>query len=436
MKAPKPNNISLILTPENTQKKTPNFPDTLPSDGDKILNTDANLLALTEFVGVGFRLNMMTFEPEVFDKGNGDRLNLSGEQIRSSLQSEAVRHSLTKQAVDDHMQALSEKVKYHPVKEWLDSGNWDGVNRIDKVIDCINASNLVLAQLVLKRWLVGVVASLYEPSFKSKLVPILQGEQSFRKTAFIERLALILPQSFLEGAELNPDNKDSVLSCIKSLIVELGELERTNKNSQGSLKAFITKSLDTVRPPYARTDIKKPRQTHFIATVNGKDFLKDETGSSRFCVIEMEEPANMDMVNQILGWQYDGTGSLKQVKPELLRQFWLEVNELYQSGYGWMMSDNEIKLTAQVNEPYNDKGCWYDYILGAYLSSDEKTVLDQWKCAADLVAEDPKLNAVSTKLIGKALAKLYREKYLECKTRGGGTKLYRKRCPLPFTLPL
>jgi predicted P-loop ATPase len=259
------------------------------------------LLELASHYAVGFRFNMMEFEQEAYEIG-GDKLAVSAEQLKSKFISAASRHCLPKSAIEDHMSALCENSRYHPIEEWLGDEHWDGVSRVDNVIDCLNAKHKKLADVTLKHWLVGCVASIYKPHFKSKLVPVIQGEQSFKKTAFVERIAQVMPLAFLEGAELDPDNKDSVLACIRAWIVELGELERTNKNSQGSLKAFITKSIDSVRPPYARKDIKKPRQTHFIATVNGKDFLKNETGSSRFVVLEMAEAANMEDVNRLLGW--------------------------------------------------------------------------------------------------------------------------------------
>ncbi|RPJ67647.1 hypothetical protein DRW07_05270 [Alteromonas sediminis] len=199
---------------------------------------------------------MMKFQPEVHDIC-GDLVLNNFDQVRSKLISAASRYGLPKTTIDDHLSAVCLNHEYHPIKDWLDSGEWDGKERVSDVIGCLNAKSPEIAKIVLKRWLVACVASVYEPMFKSKLVPVLQGDQSFRKTAFVERIALVMPSAFLEGAELNPDSKDSVLTCIRHWIIELGELERTNRNSQGSLKAFITKSIDTVRPPYARTDINK-----------------------------------------------------------------------------------------------------------------------------------------------------------------------------------
>jgi predicted P-loop ATPase len=422
---PAPTKEYKIDIPDNTATDRPKFPDIVVSENGspRIANTDDNLLELASHYAVGFRFNMMEFEQEAHEIC-GDKLAISYEQLKSKFISAASRHSLPKSAIEDHMTALCENSKYHPIKKWLGEEQWDGILRVENVIDCLNAKHKKLACVTLKHWLVGCVASIYEPHFKSKLVPVLQGGQSFKKTAFVERVAQVMPLAFLEGAELDPDNKDSVLACIRAWIVELGELERTNKNSQGSLKAFITKSIDSVSPPYARKDIKKPRQTHFIATVNGKDFLKDETGSSRFVVLEMTEAANMEEVNRLLGWQYDGTGSTKQVKPELLKQFWLEVKMLYESGYGWMLSEDETKMASAANEPFNAKDSWYVYILGEYIRNDRFDFSLGWFSAGELVSKDQKMSGRDTRLIGKALARLERDGLVDGKTVAGNRKLY------------
>ncbi len=131
---------------------------------------------------------------------------------------------------------MAHESSYHPIADWL-AGEWDRKPRVEAVLNCLETKNPALSNIVLLHWLVGCVACLFVGNFKSKLVPVLQGEQSFKKTAFVERIANVMPSAFLEGAELNPDNKDSVLTVIRSWIVELGELERSTKNCQGALRS-------------------------------------------------------------------------------------------------------------------------------------------------------------------------------------------------------
>ncbi|WP_350654799.1 VapE domain-containing protein [Pseudoalteromonas sp. D48-MNA-CIBAN-0056] len=437
MSLPAVNNIPVEVekTAEKTPMLSPKFPDVkIGEDGKgRTLNTAENLKALGTFYGIEFGFNKMTFEAELV-KGT-QSLSDDFESVRSHLISAAAIHSLPKSAIDDHILAISRDNPFHPVKFYLDKGEWDGIERVSKVIKCLNAKDEQLADSIMKHWLVACIACIYEDIFRGKLVPVLQGGQSFRKTAFIERVASVLPHSFLEGAELNPDNKDSILSNIRSWIVELGELERTSKNSQGSLKAFITKSIDTVRPPYGRSDIKKPRQTCFIATVNDRDFLKDPTGSTRFAVLELERVIDMDTLNRLLGWTFDGTGAIKQTDPEQLHQFWLEVKKLYSDGYGWALSDETQEKALSVNDKFQDKGFAYNHIMDNYIAPESKidlpqhierpTCINNWFTAGELIAEDRKFQSNHSAVVGKALKLLTNEGFLKRKKGRANSTAYK-----------
>ncbi|MFC1234443.1 hypothetical protein [Vibrio sp. F74] len=50
----------------------------------------------------------------------------------------------------------------------------------------MNAVDLEIAML---KWLIAVIACLYDQFFSNKLVPVLQGGQSFMKTTFISLVA-------------------------------------------------------------------------------------------------------------------------------------------------------------------------------------------------------------------------------------------------------
>ncbi|WP_439148131.1 VapE domain-containing protein [Vibrio sp.] len=394
------------------------FPNTRLGRGQPVvLNTAENLAALLAHYGYEAKTNLMTLEPEIFHL---DKCIGSPEVIRSKLVSWCSIHSVPKAAIDDHLSAIAQSNPYHPVKEWLDSDSWDGKPRVDDVLGCLETTDDKLTNTILKRWLVGCVASLFVPNFKSKLVPIFIGDQSFRKTAFIERIAAVSYGAFLEGAELNPDNKDSVLSVIRSWIVELGELERTTSHSQGSLKAFITRSVDTVRPPYARVDIKKARQTNLIATVNGSNFLKDQTGNSRYAAIELIEQTDMDTLNKLLGWQYKQTGELKMIDENKLRQFWLEVRYLFEvDEFSWNLSQEEQVLVGQQTQRFVDKGDYYT-VLKDYLANYQGN--EQGWFTSTQICRFVSIHASKSNMVGKALAMLTDEGSLDRKFSGGVNK--------------
>ncbi len=381
-----------------------------------VLNTADNLKALLKSTGYQAKLNKMTLEPDIF---KGKVCMGSPDIVRSELVSLASIYTLPKSAIDDHFNAVAHESSYHPIADWL-AGEWDRKPRVEAVLNCLETKNPALSNIVLLHWLVGCVACLFVGNFKSKLVPVLQGEQSFKKTAFVERIANVMPSAFLEGAELNPDNKDSVLTVIRSWIVELGELERSTKNCQGALKAFVTRACDTVRPPYARNDIKKDRQTNLIATVNGTDFLKDETGNTRYAVIELVGETDMDTLNNILGWEYKATGELTLNQPENLRQFWLEVKHKFMvEHHPWMLSSDIQAQVSQESSKYVDKGNWYN-LLNDHL--EECTGKAREWLSTKQICEVINADTSKGNMIGKALNQLTKDGKLEKKMLNGSNR--------------
>ncbi|HBC3398353.1 TPA: hypothetical protein KDX79_000154 [Vibrio parahaemolyticus] len=231
-----------------------------------ILNTDENLKLLlmhNEYVPY---LNYMTAEIETYHKGEC----LEYEEFKSRLKSDCARVDLPKATVDDHIHVLSKQRAYHPVVLYLDKSKWDGVERVQSVISYMRSKRPDVTELIMRRWLVACIAALYEPRFSSKLVPVIQSKQSFRKTAFLSRIGDVIQGAFVGGRALDPRSKDSVRPIIKSWIVELGELESSTKCSQGQLKAFISQEVDTIRPPYARTDLNKTDNHYLLQLLTAK----------------------------------------------------------------------------------------------------------------------------------------------------------------------
>ncbi|BBQ32686.1 virulence-associated E family protein [Aeromonas caviae] len=383
---------------------------TLPDMGPtgRPIKTSANLCALIQFQAWSPRYNLMTGEPELAG-ADGERLGGSEAGQRSALVDACQLAGVPDAAIDEHLVAICERHSYHPVRHWLEHGApWDGIPRINAVIATLNAANSDYASAVLHAWLVGCVAALYQPRWHSKLVPVLAGGQSYRKSAWVSRLAAVVPGSTLDCA-INPDKPDDLRRAVSAWIVELAELESTTRHEAGSLKAFITRESDCYRLPYARCMTTKKRQTSFIATVNGSDFLRDTTGNTRFAVIELAAAADVDRLNEILGWSWNA-GRLSLADPEQLRQFWLEVKARYESGATWFLDDATVALAALVNDAHTDKGAYYEVIYHHHLS--RPLASSEWLTASELCARHgEKLSMASN--WGKALRLLVSEGKLQ-----------------------
>lgn len=389
------------------ESKLPDF--RITRNGPVPLNTAANLRALCDIMEWRPCLNEMDGEYEVLT-ASGEQLGGSLEGQYSAMVSTTQRLGLPKDTISDHLPALCREASYHPVRRWLHGAKWDGVPRVDVVIATLNAKDPHFAQSVMVPWLIGCIACLYEPKFSSKLVPVLQGDQSLRKSAWVSRIAGVVEGAYFDG-DLNPKDRDSVKRAVSRWIFELAELESTTKRENGHLKAFLSSATDRFRSPYARTDTVKRRQTSFIGTVNGDGFLKDPTGSTRYAVIEMAGRADMDTLNELLGWSYN-EGRIRLEREEALRQFWLEVKAKYDAGEAWMLSEDTLQKAAAVNDNFTDKGSVYEFLMDYHVG---KNWTDSgWFTAADVVQIHGG-NPAMAREYGKALKRMASEGIIEMK---------------------
>ena len=88
-------------------------------------------------------------------------------------------------------------------------------------------------------------------------------------------------------------HEDFLLAIHGCWIYELAELDSiTSKKEAGALKNDLSSPKDDIRVPYGRAHDTFARQSMFVGTSNRDDFLRDETGASRFWVVEL--PHNAD----------------------------------------------------------------------------------------------------------------------------------------------
>jgi hypothetical protein len=155
---------------------------------------------------------------------------------------------------------LSKRNAFDPVLDWLESlPEWDEVPRLDSWLKKhfgAKGHEEYLAQ-VFRKWIVGMVLRIYSPGAKFDWMPIFEGAQGVGKSSF-GRL-LVGDKYFLDWL---PDlgNKDSALALQGVWAVEMGELASFRKNEIETVKAFITRKVDKVRPPYGERWLESPRR--------------------------------------------------------------------------------------------------------------------------------------------------------------------------------
>ena len=251
------------------------------------------------------------------------------------IRSLAIYNSLNSAALDSFIDALAWQRPVNPVRDALDNITWDGSDRISKLfstLSIVEEFSTDLALTLLKRWLISVVACMYEANgFHCRGVLTFQGPQSIGKTAWIRKLLPVSLANYIKiDHHLDASNKDSILIALSHLIVEIGELDSSFRKDIARLKGFLTADRDKIRRPYGRYQDDYQRRTVFCATVNHGNFLVDDTGNSRWWTIPVK---SID---------YDHSIDVLQL--------WAQVrDELYKKDEKWWLSPDEEKALNESN---------------------------------------------------------------------------------------
>ena len=290
--------------------------------------------------------------------------------------------------------------EHNPVKEWIESKPWDGKQRLDLLLETVDAEDNNLKNILMKRWLLSCVAVACSPrGAASEGILVFVGKQALGKTMWMKSLAPN-PEWLLEGATLNPASKDSVKQCVSYWLCELGELASTFKKADvDMLKAFITKGDDELRLPYDRTWSRYSRRTAFYGSVNEPQFLVDSTGNRRFWVVRAKSIDFRHGLN--------------------MQQVWAEVKEtMFDRGEQWFLTSEERQMLQESNELFRTQSAVEDLILEhvRFDSQDTKSV-QMTSLLRDLGIPQPRMNDI------KEAARVLSENGCEPR-RSNGKKIY------------
>lgn len=222
---------------------------------------------------------------------------------------------------------------YHPVRAYLSTLQWDGVERLSGLArNALHVDDRLSAQLV-RKWMLAAVRRAFDPGVKVDTVLVLVGEQGGGKSSFFKALAS--PAWFGDSA-IDVTNKDAVLQMRAAWIYELAEIDGlTSRKHAADVKAFATSATDTIRVPYGRAVEPVPRSSVMCGTTNKDGFLTDDTGARRYWIVRVPD--------------------LRQIEYSLVAeqrdQLWAEAVAAVREGEDhWLGPDQELDLRARARE--------------------------------------------------------------------------------------
>jgi putative DNA primase/helicase len=250
---------------------------------------------------------------------------------------------------------------YHPVRDYLRSLSWDGVARVDDLLEryagaYVDDHNRNLRQTQSRAILLGAIARIFRPGCKLDTMPVLIGGQGCGKSTFVRILAT--RSEYYSDTPQRLDSKDAYQSLSGVWLYEVAEMRSLQGSSAEATKAFLTSQSDRYRPPYGRVFVTRPRQVMFIGTSNDLE-LYDRTGARRYWPIPVGRP------------------NLEALRADV-HQLWAEAYAVFQSGdHPWHIVDDTLVSQLKTEaERYTSQDPWSDALVEYAKSVDAFTVGD------------------------------------------------------------
>lgn len=253
----------------------------------------------------------------------------------------------SRQNIADALVTVAQRNRFHPVRNYLDSLVWDGIERIDKWLEDVyeSSTDANYLSLVGKYFLIGSVARIIRPGCKMDNVMILEGRQGLRKSTSVATLF----GDWFSDAPIPIGEKDAYQNIQGVWCSELAELDSFNKAESNSAKMFFSQVRDRYRPSYGHCAQDFKRQCVFIGTTNQSEYLKDYSGNRRYWPVKCLS-ADIEL--------------LKNNRD----QYWAEAVHRYKAGEKWWPDDESAAIFDAVQEERMQADPWQisieDYLYG------------------------------------------------------------------------
>lgn len=283
----------------------------------------------------------------------------------------------------------SREQKFHPVRDYLESLEWDGTPRCDHwTSDYLGMRPSAYASVSGRYTLIGMVSRIYQPGGILRSMPILEGPQYRGKSTALK----ILGGKWFSDTALDLSNKDTYQIIQGIWLHEISEMDTFSRTESSRMKGFISSPSDRFRAPYGREPADWPRQTAFFGTINPHgEYFKDPTGNTRYWpwACEQAEPMALDALAE----QRD--------------QLFAEAVVLYQRGERWHpTAEQQRTLFEPEQESRTIEDAW-DVLIDRWL----RTITQHRVTVTDILLECLKLERGKitkqhSTTVGQAMAKI------------------------------
>ncbi len=373
--------MTLVFEKPDTANKVLGFPEFKLNNSGKPISSPQNvvlileafeaemeLLGYNEFTGAVEKLHTTPWGTEIGEWDSNDT-SLLLVYIDKYFQFAPKR-----EFIDSAVLNVARRRIFNPVKERIESVDWDGVSRVkhffQKLLGCENS---IYTREVSQMFLTALIGRVYKPGIKFDNVPVLIGPQGIGKSTVARRL---LPDFFADTPISFGKTQEDYRMLKYVCVVEIPELQGLKQSDINRIKGFLSASYDMCRELY-KTHKRQLRHNVFIATGNSKAFLRDFGVERRFyplnCGEYVVKEHPMDVSDnyflqvlaeaRLLFWEY-GIMFPSRTTSEKLEEIQFDFKE----------EDVERELINEFLDEFPAPDCWKRYNL-----SERKKYYNIWK---------------------------------------------------------
>ena len=349
---PTPEPIQLLQGGNQQTKSGPGRPR---KAADAVAQEKVDDIEKIRDLGIEFSKNLMTNQIEFRGRDGeiaileGDKLSYLGSELAMRCGQSlpdlrlkpAVIYLANENCVDPRIQFLERCAEEHEPSD-----------DIHQLATIYFGNDSEIANLALKRMLIGAVARAYNHGCSMSWLPILIGKQGAGKSGWAKGL---VPRKMF--VELNSDLNTLIKEAYRlhqGWILELPEIAQLFKPQHAEcLKNLITLQVDEIRRPW-ELPTKAKRGFVFIGTSNQPELLVDSTGNRRFVPIRIADSFEVP-------WR-----DLEHKRGGL----WSAANALYKAGETWEYSTEQLAQLASYQDAFMERDAWFGAI-DSYISDKE-----------------------------------------------------------------
>jgi len=227
---------------------------------------------------------------------------------------------------------------YNPIKDYFDSLEWDGEDRIKPLVESINSDtgDIDYRLIAVQSWLLGIIESIYIDN-PNILQLIFAGKQNTGKSVFFKQLLPKQLSRYFGLSQLDNGKDDQILMCEKLLILD-DEYSGKAKDDARLIKRLLSAPHFDIREPYGRQNVKMKRIASLCATTNETKILNDTTGNRRILVLEIIGKFDYKLYNSV-------------DKEQLFAQLY----SMHKAGYEAQLNDHMIDLIKEYTHVRNSE---------------------------------------------------------------------------------